>query len=193
MPTVFEDFLNNDWMPRANSTAPAVNVKESEKAYTMELAAPGIKKEYCRVAINDEGNLTIAIENKQEHKHEDKHHHYLRREFSYSNYEQSYTLPDDVVKDQISAKVEDGILTVTMPKTEPKQKVTKALNVKCQAKARTPVPTLPIPVPPVVLRSFDLTLPSPTNGWGGSGTLHFALAVWPTAGSHLWCEEYGQQ
>ena len=107
----------------------------------MELAAPGIKKEYCRVAINDEGNLTIAIEkggvrdvdnieggHQQEHKHEDKHHHHLRREFfaskatkverSYSNYEQSYTLPDDVVKDQISAKVEDGILTVTMPKTE---------------------------------------------------------------------------
>ena len=47
MPTVFEDFLNYDWMPRANSTAPAVNVKESEKAYTMELAAPGIKKEYA--------------------------------------------------------------------------------------------------------------------------------------------------
>ena len=65
----------------------------------------------------------------QEHKQEDKHHHYLRREFSYSNYEQSYTLPDDVVKDQISAKVEDGILTVTMPKTEPKQKVTKAIEV----------------------------------------------------------------
>ena len=50
-------------------------------------------------------------------------------EFSYSNYEQSYTLPDDVVKDQISAKVEDGILTVTMPKTEPKQKVTKSIEV----------------------------------------------------------------
>ena len=114
-PTVFDDFLNTDFMPRANSTVPAVNVKESEKAYTMELAAPGIKKEYCRVAINDEGNLTIAIEkggvhdvdnidggHQQEHKHEDKHHHYLRREFSYSNYEQNYTLPDDVVKDQIS-------------------------------------------------------------------------------------------
>ena len=50
-------------------------------------------------------------------------------ERSYSNYEQSYTLPDDVVKDQISAKVEDGILTVTMPKMEPKQKVTKAIEV----------------------------------------------------------------
>ena len=67
-PTVFDDFLNTDFMPRANSTAPAVNVKESEKAYTMELAAPGIKKEYCRVSINDEGNLTIAIENKAEPK-----------------------------------------------------------------------------------------------------------------------------
>ena len=128
-PTMFDDFFNTYFMPRANSTAPAVNVKESEKAYTMELAAPGIKKEYCRVAINDEGNLTIAIENKQEHKHEDSHHHYLRREFSYSNYEQNYVLPDDVVKDQISAKVEDGILTITMPKTEPKQKVTKAIEV----------------------------------------------------------------
>ena len=71
LPTVFDDFFNTDFMPRANSTAPAVNVKESETAYIMELAAPGIKKEYCRVAINDEGNLTIAIENKQEHKQED--------------------------------------------------------------------------------------------------------------------------
>jgi len=50
-------------------------------------------------------------------------------ERSYSNYEQNYTLPDDVVRDQISAKVEDGILTVTMPKAEPKQKVTKAIEV----------------------------------------------------------------
>jgi len=130
MPTLFEDFLNTDFMPRANSTAPAVNVKESETAYTMELAAPGIKKEYCRVNINEDGNLAIAIENKCEHKHEDKSHHYLRREFSYSNYEQSYTLPDDVERDKISAKVEDGILTVTMPKMVKEQKkLSKAIEV----------------------------------------------------------------
>ncbi len=122
MPTVFEDFLNNDFVPRVGSTAPAVNVKESETAYTMELAAPGIKKEYCRVNINEDGNLTIAIENKAEHKHEDKGHHYLRREFSYSNYEQIYTLPDDVERNKISAKVEDGILTVILPKQEKEQK-----------------------------------------------------------------------
>ncbi|MBQ5982131.1 MAG: Hsp20/alpha crystallin family protein [Prevotella sp.] len=115
-PTVFDDFLNTDFMPRANTTAPAVNVKEDEKAYTMEFAAPGIKKEYCRVTINDEGNLCIAIENKVEHKEGSHKHHYLRREFSYSNYEQNYTLPDDVKRDEISAKVENGILTVVLPK-----------------------------------------------------------------------------
>ena len=58
MPTVFEDFFNNDWMPRANSTAPAVNVKESEKAYTMELAAPGIKKEFTICAASSATRTT---------------------------------------------------------------------------------------------------------------------------------------
>ena len=129
-PTVFEDFLNTDFMPRANTTAPAVNVKEDEKAYTMELAVPGIKKEYCRVGINEDGNLTIAIENKMEHKEENKKHHYLRREFSYSNYEQSYTLPDDVERDKISAKVENGILKVVLPKVEKEEKkIAKAIEV----------------------------------------------------------------
>ena len=130
MPTLFEDFLNTDLMPRTGSTAPAVNVRESETAYTMELAAPGIKKEYCRVNINEDGNLAIAIENKCEHKNEDKKHHYLRREFSYSNYEQSYTLPEDVERDKISAKVEDGILTVTMPRVvKEEKKLSKAIEV----------------------------------------------------------------
>ena len=122
LPTMFEDFFNTDFMPRANTTAPAVNVKESENAYVMELAAPGIKKEYCRVSINDDGNLCIAIENKIEHKDGDKKHHYLRREFSYSNYEQNYTLPEDVDKNGIAAKVENGILTGTLPKVKKEEK-----------------------------------------------------------------------
>jgi len=130
-PTMFEEFLNNDIMPRANTTAPAVNVKEDEKAYTMEVAAPGIKKEFCRVNINDDGNLNIAIENKMEHKEEEKKHHYLRREFSYTNYEQSYTLPEDVDKENISAKVEHGILTVTLPKlTKEEVKSARAIEIQ---------------------------------------------------------------
>ena len=115
-PTVFDDFFNSDWMPKMKATAPAVNVKEDEKAYTMEVAVPGIKKEFCRVNINADGNLDIAIENKMEHKEEDKKQHYLRREFSYSNYQQTYVLPEDIVKDNIAAKVDNGVLTITMPK-----------------------------------------------------------------------------
>ena len=115
-PTVFDDFFNSDWMPKMKATAPAVIVKEDAKAYTMEVAVPGIKKEFCRVNINADGNLDIAIENKMEHKEEDKKQHYLRREFSYSNYQQTYVLPDDIVKDNIAAKVDNGVLTITMPK-----------------------------------------------------------------------------
>jgi len=130
-PTVFDEFMNSDLMPRTKTTttAPAVNVKEDEKAYTMEVAAPGIKKEYCRVSLNEDGNLCIAIENKMEHKEEDKKQHYLRREFSYTNYQQSYSLPEDVVKDKIAASVADGILTIILPKQQQEAKVSKTIEI----------------------------------------------------------------
>ena len=129
-PTVFDEFMNSDIMPHVSATAPAVNVKESEQEYTMEVAAPGIKKEYCRVHINDDGNLSVAIENKMEHKEEDKKQHYLRREFAYTNYQQTYTLPEDVNKDSISAKVENGILTVVLPKMKKEEtKVSRMIEI----------------------------------------------------------------
>ena len=127
-PTLFDEFFNNDWMPKMKATAPAVNVKEDVKAYTMEVAAPGIKKEFCRINIDADGNLSLAIENKLEHKEEnkeDRKEHYLRREFCYSNYQQAFTLPDDVDKDHIAAKVEDGVLTITLPKVS-KEEIKKA-------------------------------------------------------------------
>lgn len=130
----FDDFFNTDWMPRMNATAPAVNVKEDAKEYTMELAAPGLTKEYCRVNIDNDGNLNVKIENKFENKEEEKKDekktHYLRREFSYSNYEQSYVLPEDVDKDNISAKVENGVLTITMPRLTPKEEDKKVKNIE---------------------------------------------------------------
>jgi len=129
-PTVFDDFFNTEVIPTTQHTAPAVNVKEDEKAYTMEVAAPGLKKEFCRISINDEGNLCVAIENKFEHKEEDKKEHYLRREFSYTNYQQAYALPDDVKKDDISAKVEDGVLTIVLPKTKKEEvKVSRHIDI----------------------------------------------------------------
>ncbi len=118
-------------MNSVNTTAPSVNVKETEKAYIVELAAPGVKKDYCRVHIDEDHNLCVAIENKFEHKEEDKHSHYLRREFSYTNYEQKYSLPDDVNEEEINAKVEDGILTIELPKLKKVEgKTTKQIEIK---------------------------------------------------------------
>ena len=116
IPSVFGDLFDTDFVPKGNYTAPAINVKESDKAYTVELAAPGMKKEDFNVHINDEGNLIIKMESKQDHKEEDKNTRYLRREFSYSKFEQTLILPDDVKKDDIKAHVDNGVLTVELPK-----------------------------------------------------------------------------
>ena len=130
LPSVFNDLFDTDFMPKANCTAPAINVKETDKAYIVELAAPGMKKEDFNVHINDEGNLIIKMEQKEEKKEEDKNTRYLRREFSYSKFEQTLILPDDVQKDQISAKVEHGVLTVQLPKTvEEKVKVSRQIEI----------------------------------------------------------------
>ena len=130
IPSVFADFFDTDFMPRTRSTAPAINVKENDRAYVVELAAPGLKKEDFAVHINDEGNLTIKMENTDEKKEEDKNTRYLRHEFSYSKYEQTLILPDDVDKDKISAKVEHGVLTVDLPKVEEtKTKVARQITV----------------------------------------------------------------
>ena len=130
IPSVFNDLFDTDFMPKANCTAPAINVKESDKAYTVELAAPGMKKEDFNVHINDEGNLIIKMESKSEKKDEDKNVRYLRREFSYTKYEQTLILPDDVNKEQIAAKVENGVLTVDLPKiVEEKVKVSRQISI----------------------------------------------------------------
>ncbi len=121
LPEVFNDFFDTDFMPKANATAPAINVKESEKDYEVELAAPGMKKEDFEINLNDDGDLMIKMETKQNKKDEDKKSHYLRREFSYSKFEQTLILPDDVEKDKIEAKVNDGVLTIILPKVEKAQ------------------------------------------------------------------------
>ena len=118
MPEEFNDFFDTDFMPKVNATAPAINVKESDNDYTVELAAPGLTKDDFNVNIDHDGNLHIKIENKSNKKEEDKKSHYLRREFSYSKYEQTLLLPDDVEKSKIAASVSNGVLTVELPKIE---------------------------------------------------------------------------
>ena len=130
IPAVFNDLFYNDVMPKTNCTAPAINVKENDKEYVVELAAPGMKKEDFIVHINDEGKLVVKMESKQENKEVDKNTRYLRREFSYSKYEQTLILPDDVKKEDISAKVDNGVLTVELPKmVEEKVKLSRQIEI----------------------------------------------------------------
>ncbi len=122
LPEVFNDFFDNNFMEKANATAPAINVKESDSDYEVEVAAPGLTKDDFNVHLNQDGDLTIKMESKKENKEEDKKSHYLRREFAYSKFEQTLILPDDVNKEEISAKVNDGVLTVSLPKVKKEEK-----------------------------------------------------------------------
>ena len=120
LPTFFNDFFDNDWMMKTNATAPAINVVESDKEYKVEVAAPGMKKEDFNIHLGDNNELIITMEQKNENKEE--HKKYLRRAFAYSKFQQSFVLPDNIEKEKISASVNDGILTIELPKQAPEEK-----------------------------------------------------------------------
>lgn len=121
LPSIFNDFFSEEWplMHNVSATAPAINVKEDEKAYHVEIAAPGMTKEDFHVHINDQDELVVSVEKKQENKEEDKKSKYLRHEFNYSRFEQSLLLPENVNKEGISAKAEHGVLHIELPKLDP--------------------------------------------------------------------------
>ena len=141
IPSIFNDFFDNNWMVRNNSTAPAINVLANEKEYTIEVAAPGMTKSDFKIQMDEDNDLTITMEkncncccNKEEKKGE--HHdaskpangeeskgRYLRREFSYTKFQQTLVLPDDIEPSKIEAKVTDGVLCIKIPKkNKPEEK-----------------------------------------------------------------------
>lgn len=68
LPSIFNDFFDNEWMARANATAPAINVIENEKDYKVELAAPGMTKNDFKVSVDESNNLVICMEKKEREK-----------------------------------------------------------------------------------------------------------------------------
>lgn len=129
LPSVFNDFFDNNYMQRANATAPSVNVAEDEKAYSVEVAAPGMTREDFNVHLDENGDLVINME-KKTREEEKKERKYLRREFSYTKYQQTLVLPDDVDKAKISAEVKNGLLSVTLPKVaEAENRVARSIEV----------------------------------------------------------------
>ena len=130
LPSIFNDFFDNNWMEKANATAPAINVVESDKDYKVEVAVPGMTKEDFNIHLGDENELVISMEKKVEN--EDKENKkYLRREFSYTKFQQSLYLPDNVDKEKITANVANGVLTIELPKysKEEKAKINRVIEI----------------------------------------------------------------
>ena len=108
------------------SSSPAINIKETDEAFTLEVAVPGMKKEDFNIDVEDNA-LIISAEQQEEN--EDKQDNYHRREFSYSSFRRSFSLPDNVNDEDISAKYEDGLLCIELPKKTPEQEESKKRKI----------------------------------------------------------------
>ncbi len=133
VPSFIDEFFGKDWMDsvfsdRPGISTPAVNVKETNDDFMIEVAAPGLDKKDFKVDI-DNNMLTISSE--KEFKNEEKEEgRYMRREFSYTSFSRSFSLPDAVNAEKINAKHKDGILMITIPKKdEAKRKPPKQIEI----------------------------------------------------------------
>lgn len=124
-PEWFTPFFDDFFAPtpwRNENALPAMNVLETEKDYTVQLAVPGMTKEDFSITLGADDTLIIKAtrkgnSNDNSKENSDKHRpHYLRREFGFARFEESLTLPDDTNKEAISATVENGVLTIELPK-----------------------------------------------------------------------------
>jgi HSP20 family protein len=134
LPSIFNEFFNDEWFPMraAMSAAPAINVKESDKAFEIEMAVPGMTKEDFKVHVNDKDQLVVSVEKKNEKKEEDKSSKFLRREFNYTRFEQALLLPENVDREAITAKVCSGVLHVVLPKLAdvPAKEPTRVIEIE---------------------------------------------------------------
>lgn len=120
-PDLFDDFINDFWAKpslKHFSQTPAANIKENDNNIEIELAIPGLKKEDLKLEINE--NL-LRIYAEKEEKQEENNEGYFRKEFSYSSFERSFRMPENINQDAISANYSDGVLKVLLPKQANKE------------------------------------------------------------------------
>ncbi len=133
VPSFIDEFFGKDWMDsvfsdRPGISTPAVNVKETNDNFTIEVAAPGLDKKDFKVDVD---NNVLTISSEKEFKNEEKEEgRYMRREFSYASFTRSFSLPEAVEAEKIKAKHKDGILMITIPKREEaKRKPPKQIEI----------------------------------------------------------------
>ena len=134
MPSLFNELMNwNNWScgdDNEHTPMPKMNVSESDKNYELELSVPGLTKDDLSLRVDSENNLVIEMVKKEEKKEEKKDRRYLRHEFSTLQFKQMFSLPENIKRESITAKVEHGILTVTLPKITDEEK--QALSQKIE-------------------------------------------------------------
>lgn len=132
-PSFFDDFFKpwSNWLDadlKGNSwQVPAVNITDEKDRYLLSLAAPGLKKDDFKIDV--EGNMLTVSSEKEESKEENEDR-YTRREYNFSSFSRSFSLPQEVLKDKIEARYEEGLLKISLPKKEEKQKLSQQINVK---------------------------------------------------------------
>lgn len=124
LPSLLEDFFSRDWADSTlanrtySATLPAVNVRETNEDYIIEVAAPGMKRNEFKVEL-DNNVLTISSQREEKHEEHDESRNYTRREFNYQSFQRSFTLPENKVEgEKIAARYVDGILHITVPKKD---------------------------------------------------------------------------
>ncbi len=128
----FTDLLENierNFLGRVDENSgdiPAVNIKEENDKFVLEMAAPGMKKEDFKINL-DNYQLTISAETKDEKK--EKEDNYTRREFVYSSFSRSFTLPKTIDIEKIKADYKNGVLNIVLPKKEEEAKLTKQIKI----------------------------------------------------------------
>lgn len=132
-PVLFEDaFFKEFFEPvsKVSKSVPLVNVKESDKGFTLEIAAPGLKKDDFKIAVED-NLLKISSEIKSETESTEQDGKYTRKEFSYSSFSRSFTLDEQHTDiDNITASYESGVLTLNIPKRVEPEKVKKTIAIQ---------------------------------------------------------------
>lgn len=126
-PSLIDDFINTDWnlkVPSFSSTVPAVNIKELDSQFEIELAVPGMNKDDFEIEVEDG---VLSISSTQEEEQVNEKGKFTRREFSYSSFRRSFTLPDSVDPTKIDATYKQGVLLVLLPKHKEAQPQPKKL------------------------------------------------------------------
>ncbi len=132
----FDDFINKDLFDlnrakfsASEATLPSVNVIEQKDAFEIQVAAPGIKKQNFKIDL-ERNVLTISSEVREESEEKDSKGAFTRREFNYSSFSRSFTLPESAAADKIEASYEDGILKITVPKKDVTVENIKSIEIK---------------------------------------------------------------